>query len=277
MNEYTKTIINGLTTALTSKINTYCEKLGNTLTGKINKAQSTANSAKAAAQAAQTAADEAKVTAEEVQSTAQAATDEAMANINRLQTQNFTVYGTDHGLLPINWGFISGNPESRSGINYDGLTYKRMWDGRVDFVQNKVDVIATFQDGTMLDVGIEGEGCWGIGVWGSKLDSPEEKSKPLAAIMVTRPGTCKLGNRLNSPVGDDNPEYAYPYKYVTFTANLAGLYALYDESDKVENVTIYGEYAPRMPKKIYMANSAHSKVFTITVDDSGTLSATEVT
>lgn len=308
MNEYTKTIINGLTTALTSKINTYCEKLGNTLTGKINKAQSTANSAKKTATEAKTIAQSAQKSADKAAEEVARKVDSYDAEISGFLSFN-RLEGSSRGF----YSTALGNACTASGTNSlaEGLQAKAIGEASHAEGYNTVASNAySHAEGYQTEASgkhSHAEGyettasgyishAEGFNTTASGEHSHAEGSNTIAsAYSAHAEGSCTIASGQKSHVQgqynieDANSKYAHIVGNGTgdnarsnaHTLNWRGVpwfqgrpqFGGTAQDDGSQTVMANGD------KELILTSSTYgsTKKFRITVNDSGTLSATEVT
>ena len=211
-------------------------------------AQTTADNAQAAAGNAQTAADNAQAAANAAQTTA----DNAQTAANAAQTD------ADNAQATINNIFVSGQRELE-------FSFDKKTDGRDSFVFNAyryykisefapskesvISFVGTRENGDNLSYITHGIGCDGYGLF-IVVTSTSNPTLPIEGTEVT----------------------------MGFSPPSTGLYAMYT----VGNISMTAGTAKFTVKSgqaiVLMSSTADStKKFKITVDDSGTLSATEVT
>lgn len=226
---------------------------------QADNAHAAANAARAAADNAQTAADNAQAAADN----AQAAADNAQSAANAAQTDTDQLQTRVSEVLYKNISFeFDQRMENRDNFIYNGFRYYKI----SDFSPDAAEVVAfhgTQAGGSVFSLYNKGTNCDQYGFF----------------IVVTTAGSCSL------PVNDNVTAH--------FTAPSTGLYACYTPGnlDKTAGV---GEFI--LPLKyssvdanlqpiilnikyieIKSSTTGSSKKFRITVDDTGALSATEVT
>lgn len=204
-----------------------------------NASQTTANNARAAANAAQTAADRAQSAANAAQETA----DVAQATSNKVQTS------IDDSFVLAQQEFIFDKKTvGRDSFEFNAFSYYKI----SEFAPSKESVVSfvgTRETGDIFSVIIHGTGCDHYGMF----------------IVVTSTKHPTL------PPTNDSPP-------MSISPPSTGLYAIYE----VGNATLTAGTAKftLTDKQAIVLTSftqGSTKKFKITVDDSGTISATEVT
>lgn len=223
---------------------------------KAQSAEKLAYKAQTTAETAQTTADSAKATAE----TAQTIGEIAQSTINQLQTSMSDVLYKKASFI------FDKQTNGRDNFVFNGWKHYKI----SEFAPNSADIVSfygTKESGDPVSDYVEGTNCYGYGFF----------------IVVTTPGICSLtfktisgsqttmkftapSTGLYARFTEGNPtttaglgEFVFPFSYSNADVNLQTI---------VSNLDYIG---------INSSTAGSTKKFKITVDDSGTLKATEVT
>lgn len=204
-----------------------------------NASQTTANNARAAANAAQTAADRAQSAANAAQETA----DVAQATSDKVQTS------IDDSFILVQQEFIFDKKTvGRDSFRFNAFSYYKI----SEFAPSKESVVSfvgTRETGDILSNIIHGTGCDHYGMF----------------IVVT-----STSNPTLPPTNDSPP--------MSISPPSTGLYALYEAGNTFTTAGT-AKFTLTSKQAIVLMSSTQGSVkkFKITVDDTGTISATEVT
>lgn len=151
-------------------------------------------------------------------------------------------YTNDERNVSITW---DGNTDGKDTFNYNGFPYYKLSDEVLPF-KGVQSVSSRATNGNTDDILYEGTNCYKAGI----------------AIVVTQAGTCTLANSQNSST------------IITFTAPSTGIYFWTNDNTGKYQTSLELSYLREQTGVIIQSPN---KKWAITVDDSGNISATEIT